>query len=155
MSNARKQYGLGVLALVFAAQAQAAEVSATGTATYVSSPDVTELKDGNRLVRAQLKGVGLADDPKSSLHQSLQSCGGTTLVNKKGETLAGAGYCDGVDRDGDLFWLSWRANATGSDWTFTGGTGKYAGVTGGGKTVNAVQAPDRLVITWEGRWTTR
>ncbi|MGH7462819.1 MAG: hypothetical protein ACREMA_17575 [Longimicrobiales bacterium] len=143
-----------MLTLTVAAQAFAAEVSGKGSVTFVTSSEVSDLKHGNKLVRTHFKGVVLADDPKSSLHKSLQDCSGTTLLNKAGEQQSGAGYCAGTDPDGDIWWISWRSNATGSDWSFIGGTGKHQGTKGGGKTLNVLQTSDRLVISWEGSWTT-
>lgn len=141
-------------ALVFAAPTIAAEVSGKGSVTYSTSSEVMELKGGDKLVHTAFKGVVLADDPKSPLNMSLQDCSGSTVLNKKGEPQGGGGYCSGVDSDGDIWWISWRGNAAGSDWSFISGTGKYDGVTGGGKTRNLLQTADRMVISWEGAWTT-
>lgn len=42
----------------------------------------------------------------------------------------------------------------GNTWGFTGGTGKYEGITGGGTTTTLAQMADgRTAITWDGTWT--
>lgn len=144
-----------VIAVAVSTSAFAANFSGKGTVTYATASDAVDLKSGGKLVRTHLKGVVLSDDPKSVLNRSLQDCIGTTLINKKGEPQLAGGYCDGVDADGDVWLISWRGNASGgSDWVFTGGTGKYSGANGGGKTVNLMQTEDRSVISWEGSWTT-
>ena len=39
-------------------------------------------------------------------------------------------------------------------WGFLGGTGKFAGVTGGGATAVIGGTPDgRVVVRWQGSWT--
>ena len=153
MRNPRSCFVIAIIACAVSAPAFAAEVSGKGTVTYSTTSEVSDLKGGGKLVRTHLKGVVLADDAKSSLNNSLQDCSGTTLLNRKGEPQNGGGYCDGTDADGDVWWISWRANANGSDWNFIGGTGKYQGAIGGGKTVNVLQTSDRTVISWQGSWT--
>ena len=148
-------FAIALGALFIGAAAQAAEVSAKGTVTYATTSEVSDYNAGAKLVRTTFKGVVLADDPKSSLNNSLQDCTGTTLVNKKGEQMGGGGYCAGVDPEGDIWWISWKSNAKGSDWSFIGGTGKYKDAKGGGKTENVLQTADRAVIKWDGSWSAK
>ena len=59
------------------------------------------------------------------------------------------------DKDGDLWWLSWRDyDGTANKWTITGGTGKYQGMTGTGSVTVMMQSADgRTVNRWQGSWT--
>ena len=114
-----------------------------------------ELPDGQPAMRTHQRGTVLAEDESSSIHLSSQDCFGTMLLNADGSAAPGYGYCDGIDRDGDM-WTIWWKNETGegSVWGYLGGTGKYVGVEGGGTTQNVLRSPDgRMVITWKGKWT--
>ena len=84
---------------------------------------------------------------------------GTTLANKPGPfdkssfqcvgvirvmqgTVTGDSMCEWVDADGDKFLgRSTRTGNPGGDWTFINGTGKYAGITGGGTSKLLAQFP--------------
>jgi hypothetical protein len=142
-----------LLAAGFATTAQAQQTG-SGTATYVPAKiKKMELPDGTMLERSHLRTVVVADDPAVPFHMSTQDCLGTNILDAEGNLLTGRGYCDGVDGDGDVWWIWWNNGPTGGDWGFMGGTGKYEGITGGGTTTFEGATPDsRLVITWEGSW---
>jgi hypothetical protein len=150
----------GVAALVLLAAGvsgtvQAQQQSGSGTATYVPvKTKTTELPDGTMLQRVHSQSVVMADDPAAvPFHMSPQDCFGANHLDADGTMVVGRGYCDAMDRDGDVWWIWWTSSPTGGTWGFMGGTGKYAGIEGGGTTMPQGQTPDgRLVITWEGTW---
>lgn len=135
--------------------AVAGETTARGTVTYIGKPlDATALGGNGVVSRVHMKGVVIADDANSPLHLSSQDCYGSTVVDGTGEPKGGAGSCDGVDRDGDVWWIWWRNAPDSRTWGFIGGTGKWQGVTGGGTTGVLAAMPDgRTTISWLGKWT--
>jgi hypothetical protein len=109
------------------APAWAAETAVSGSVRY--SVKATETQE---VSRQQLSGKIEASDPKSVIHGSQQECFGSFVA--KDQTIIGRGYCDTVDNDGDVWWLTFNAEAGSSKWTIVGGTGKYEGMTGSGET---------------------
>ncbi len=126
----------------------------SGTVTYVpDAMEMVELSDGTMLQRSYLRGVVLASDPSVPFHLSAQDCPGSSIVSAEGQVISGYGYCEGTDRDGDMWWIWWKNSPTENTWGFMGGRGKYAGIEGGGTTAVQSQYPDgRLVISWNGSW---
>jgi hypothetical protein len=132
--------------------AQAAEVKVDATITLVTvSNETSTLNDGRTVMRIHQKGIIRASDPTSPFNLSPQDCFGTLVVAKEGSAFEGAGSCDAIDKDGDIWWLWWSDSKAGSPWSVIRGTGKYEGMTGGGTTVTDVQLPDgRSSITVTG-----
>jgi hypothetical protein len=140
-------------ALALAPLAQAAEGG--GTVTYVQTwSEVTKLPGGRSLQRAYLKGVILMDKADGLFHLQTQDCSGSTAIGADGKVDDSAGSCTAVDKDGDVWWLSYHNGPQGNTWTIIGGTGKYKGMKGGGTSVDLVLTADgRLVNSWKGSWT--
>ena len=143
----------GIIASASLAQVQAAEVKVSGTVTYANGPsnpgDETKLPDGSTMVRVYQKGVIVDKDPASPLNLNAQDCYGMVIVAADGKSAPGAGGCDAVDKDGDRWWM-WWVEKDGNHWGVTYGTGKFAGMTGGGTTETILNLPDRSTITYEG-----
>ncbi len=137
-----------------AAPATAGEETSSGTVTYVPvDMEMMEMPDGSMMQRSHIKGIVLANDSSSSIHLASQDCFGTTVIAADG-TATGNGYCDGVDADGDLWWIWWHNSPEKNIWGFMGGTGKFMGVKGEGTTTPMVQMADgRTAISWNGTWT--
>jgi hypothetical protein len=127
------------LVLSFAAvPAQAAVIKISGKVPLtVVYHDETKLPDGSVVSRDYLKGTIEAGDSSATFDGALQDCFGAIVFAPGGEDIVeGHGYCDAVDEDGDVWWLSWTSDESGqSRWTITGGTGKYAGIEGTGETI--------------------
>jgi hypothetical protein len=96
------------------------------------------LEEGTQFMTWEQKGVSLNDDPKSPFHNLSQNCAGVQLWNKgEGTTL---GYCIGLAPDGDkiLFEVKQENLKPGpglkkGTYKYIGGTGKFAGIEGGGE----------------------
>lgn len=140
--------------LAFAPNVQAEEITGSGTVTYLTKViSKSKLADGNSLNNMFMKGMVIASDENVPVHLSRQDCTGATIVAPTGEQLEGAGSCNGLDRDGDIWWIWWRNTSESRLWGFLGGTGKYQGVEGGGTTEVLSAAPDgRVAVTWQGKW---
>lgn len=131
----------------------AQEVSGNGHAAYVQKVLSThKMADGTRMNRVHSMGVVMSET--EDLNNTIQDCFGTVILDTEEKLAAAYGYCDGHDKDGDV-WIIWWENAadgTGT-WGYMGGTGKWANVKGGGTTKQDTQYKDRSFITWEGTWT--
>jgi hypothetical protein len=148
---------LAMAGLVAGAAAQAAEESGGGTVTYVPvSSETTTLPNGDTLVRDHVKGVVMADDPAAPYHLASQDCMSTAVIAKDGGPPISTGVCDGVDKQGNMWWVWIRSGPDGGTWGFLGGTGAYAGNAGGGMAKVEAHWPDgRYVTRWQGKWTTK
>ena len=142
---------VGILAGASLAPVQAAEVKVGGTVTYaVTSIEETKLSDGSTMFRVHQKGAIVDKDASSPLNLNAQDCDGFVIAAPGATGPApGAGSCDAVDKDGDR-WAMWWVEKDGNRWGVTYGTGKFAGMTGGGTTKAILDLPDRQTITYEG-----
>lgn len=151
-----KVFWVGAVAAAFVSPAAATDYKGSGTATYVVvDSDTVAFAGGAMKQRLRLKGVIVADDPANPINLSAQDCGGSIVVGADGAPVNGAGHCETTDKDGDVWWLSWGDyDGNSNTWTILGGTGKYDGMTGGGKVSVIMQSGDgRSVNRWEGTWT--
>jgi len=140
----------GIIASASLAQVQAGEIKVSGSATNANtSAEETKLPDGSTMFRFHSKGVLVADDPKSPLHLNTQDCDGMVIVSPDGNSAPGAGSCDSVDKDGDRWWM-WWVERDGNRWGVVNGSGKFAGMTGGGTTNTILNLSDRQTFTYEG-----
>ncbi len=120
----------------------------SATSTTGRSPEAS------RSARISLKAIILADDPSNPLNLTEHDCLGGFILGPDGDTGNGAGFCDGIDKDGDVYFMWYRNDGADRRWGFLGGTGKFDGVDGGGTTEVIGGAPDgRAVVKWQGKWT--
>jgi hypothetical protein len=152
--SASKTLGLSIAAMLVVASetaVHAAEIKVSGTVTYVTvSEDSTKLNDGRTVTRLHDKGIVSDKNTESPLHLSLQDCFATVIVASDGKFIAGAGYCDTFDKEGNAFWLRWTGTDVASKWEAYHGTGKFEGITGVGTTLAQIRYPDRFNITYDG-----
>lgn len=112
------------------------------------------LPDGRTVTRQVSKGTAIADDPNTPLSLASQNCMFTTVTAADGKTFSSGGLCDGIDKDGDVYWAIGKADQNGSKWHYLGGTGKFEGLEGGGTYQLALEWPDgKVLATWEGTGT--
>jgi len=132
---------------------QAKEWQDSGTGSYVPvSSDSVKLANGNTVVHQTSKGIVLSNDSKSIINLVTQDAGGSSVTDADGNLVEAHGYADGVDRDGDTFWIWWKNSPEGNTWGYVGGTGKFKGIKGGGTTKLLASFPDgRWTISWEGK----
>jgi hypothetical protein len=146
---------LGILAaaallMLCAEPGSAQEVTLTGKTLYVQvQSERLELPDGGSVERATHTGFAVADDEAEPIEN--ETCTGTQRWNADGTTWVGAGYCYQVDNDGDVVWLWWKSENGKGSYHLIGGTGKYAGISGDGKSETILEWPDgKFVVAWEG-----
>lgn len=142
---------------VLAPVAFAQPMAVAGLAAYVSTgSDVTELADGRMIDATTSSTVLIEDDSQSPLHLMSQDCSGTNLLGADGALMQSVGSCVAVDSDGDIFWISFVNPPSGGTWRYTAGTGKFAGIEGGGTSeVTAIGHGGQVTIRYEGQATLR
>ncbi len=95
--------------------------------------DELALDEGHSLALYKGRCVTFLDDPSAAGHMSTGECAGTYEFMPD-ESWNGSGYCTWTYRDGDTlflkFWEGSDMEVSRYDWV--GGTGRYAGATGGG-----------------------
>ena len=115
-----------------------------------------DLPNAGTVQRTKSSGMFATEDPENALNLNSATCIGTTVMDADGNEMSGAGYCDGVDADGDTWILWWDDSGTGGDWGFLAGTGKFAGIEGGGTwQEDFVAADGHITNTFEGTWETK
>jgi hypothetical protein len=97
-----------------------------------------ELEEGTAFITWEQKGVMLDDSGKDPFHNMSSNCAGVELWNKGVGTTFG--YCIGLAPDGDkiIFEVKQENKKSGpglksGTWKYIGGTGKFAGIEGGGE----------------------
>ncbi len=115
------------------------------TMTHVSDGKMHEA--GWTLSRDVMVGTIKSAIPGSPIDGSVQTCIGGMAVNA-GKAMRGSGYCDTVDKDGDVWWLACSATPKKSGWRVVGGTGKYQGLRGQGTTFYAGDAQAAQASGW-------
>ena len=133
-----------VVGLWHAIPAQAQVTETSGTAVYVPvSVETVELPDGRTLARVRSVGYVMSDDSANPFRDSGQTCTGTNVGD------VASGYCDAIDSDGDLYWIAWNNGPVNGSWHLIGGTGKFAGMSGGGtSTAHPASAEGQYRIDW-------
>ena len=146
---------VGVLALGALDVGAQTSGSGGGTLTFGrNTPEVVELGGGRSMLRTSNSGAYVADDPESPLHLATQDCRGTVVLSASGDPVGSHGYCDCVDSDGDMFWISYSNDLDTGSWEILEGTGKFDGMQGAGSVEFLLNLPDgRLVLAWDGSWT--
>ena len=141
---------VGLALVAYRGIAHAEWMNGEGQVVYVQHrSDEFELRDGHKGLRVHDKGVLTSRQPEVPFHMSTQECLGTTVVSADGAIVSSGGYCDGIDRDGDVWLVSWYDGY----WTFLGGTGKYERIKGGGTRRQGPRMADGKSVTlWEGEW---
>lgn len=134
--------------------AGAREVAGSGDGAYVTvHEESVELPHGETLRHYRTAGF-VTSDPGSPFHATEQNCSGSDLTSPDGGSVTSAGYCEGTDPSGDVWWIWWRGDGEGGVWGLLDGTGKFAGLKGGGSLRYVNRWPNgKFTIKWEGRWT--
>lgn len=120
------------------------------------STDVMERADGGSVMRLHDASVVMGNNAGNPFHLSSLDCYSTYVLPSGAENGPGAGYCDGIDQDGDVWWITFKGDFAGGMWNISGGTGKFDGMTGGGSYTAAAQMEGgRSFTTWDGTWETK
>jgi hypothetical protein len=116
----------------------AKEGTDSGHSISTGTLKVFPLEEGTLFVTWEQKGVYLNDSAEHPIHNISRRCAGTTLIVKNVGTVMG--YCIGIAPKGDKIFLQVtqenRKPGPGphkGKYKYIGGTGKFAGIEGGGE----------------------
>ena len=134
--------------------AHAGKMSGSGhNAVQNVSTEVKKLPDGRQLMRLRDSQIIMGNNPGNPFHMTTLDCFSTFITAPDGSAGNGTGYCQGMDKDSDLWWITWQGDFNGGTWQFTDGTGKFKGIKGGGTYKPGVALEGgRAVNTWDGTW---
>ena len=124
----------------------------------VTSSTATPLADGSTLIKQTTHEFWIDDSGEHFPAEKAADCHGTLLLSAQGAPIAYRGTCTATDIDGDTFIATNGATTPDfSDcaWTMHGGTGKYAGVTGGGACIPGgpfTKDGNNSKFSWTGEW---
>ena len=140
--------------LLVPAAVQAGTMSGSGhNANQNISTEVEKLPDGRTLMMTHDASVIMGNNKGNPFHLASLDCYATYIVAADGNSGNGNGYCHGVDKDNDIWWITFSGDFTGGTWAFTGGTGKFDGISGGGTYTPAAQVHGgRSLNMWDGTW---
>ena len=82
------------------------------------------------VVFGSCSGVTFNDEGKGALHNGGGNCYAT--FEMKDNVGSNSGVCNWSDQSGDMLYTSFTGNGIEGTNTITGGTGKYAGISGSG-----------------------
>jgi hypothetical protein len=119
---------------------------------------VTELEKDHSFAVGENIGTVFNDAGQGFLHMAAVVC---QIVSDRVKSIANAhGYCTVTDADGDRAYLAWKCrnpqvgvSGCEGDFQWTGGTGKYTGLTGNNTfTGGAVPKTASGYSVWKGEW---
>ena len=117
---------------------------------------VRELTNGLVLDANTQTGMWIAEDPDNPLNHLKWRSHDTTVIDSNGEVLADILIPEAVDPSGDIIFMYqtwWYAEGAGET-VMLGGTGKWKGITGFGRTLGALfqRADDHHEVESEFHW---
>ena len=116
------------------------------------------LSNGYILEANSQSGVLLSENPEAVSPRNFATCfdRGSTIKDLDGKVLGDAMLLEDTDPDGDVAWLYhlWWYDEGGGIYKFIGGTGKWQGITGDGKTGDMVarRNDDHYMLRSQIRW---
>jgi len=142
-------YGLTAALGCFAAGAfaETEQVSSTLNQVVIKMPEKVDLPNGKVVMANGQWHASTVNDKNGEL--SSQWCTGEQYPDAKGAPMYGAGYCTIFFDNGDILWVSFTGTGEGKPggWAVIGGTGRYAGATGGGTTTTVSRRSDGYAWT--------
>ncbi len=112
------------------------------------------LADGRVAQRLLFQLTVISDNPENPFHLATQDCFASYIFSDE-RPVGGKAFCDGINADGDMWWLAIDVSEDGVvHWRHIGGTGKLAGIESNGATLLVAQFDDgKLIGRFEGTYT--
>ena len=113
----------------------------------------SELEKGHTLFQGEFNSTNFNDAGQGFIHKASVVCPGVNDMID-GVSRASQGYCIVTDQDGDKAFLVWKAGkGFDGDFQWTGGTGKYTGITGNNTFTAFLIGPSSSGYSvWKGEW---
>ena len=131
-------------AVLFSGLAQAQDWKVTGEFGWFGVGKAFELEKGHYYWVGEFSGTFFNDKGENSLfHRAGVKCPAFNDLDLNKKKSKAGGYCIITDVQGDQAWLSWQNEGDGQrgpgNFTYTGGTGKYKGISGTNTFVGVTQ----------------
>ena len=99
--------------------------------------EILKQKNGLVLISNNQRGVFISENPESPFYDATWLASGTTIKNDEGKTLGDIMLSETIDPEGDVVWIvhTWWYAEGGGLYKIIGGTGKWEGIQGEGKTL--------------------
>src|SRR5437867_2016424 len=112
-----------------------------------------EIEKGHEFWVGEFSGTFFNDAGEGFMHETSWVCPGVNDVIN-GVSQVSHGYCVITDKDGDKAFLVWKAGkGFEGDFQWTGGTGKYTGITGNNAFTALLIGPTPSGYSlWKGEW---
>jgi hypothetical protein len=125
--------------------AQAEEGTVKATATWEGQGYAFPVGEDQAYMVSVYAGVMFVDGGKGSLDAASIICPGTVESDFTKGTMRGEGRCIITDQEGDRVFARFTCSGDVTEscqgpFTFVGGTGRFAGITGGGEMISRIQA---------------
>lgn len=145
--------GVASVVIALAGMAQAEEGTVKATAAWEGQSYAFPVDEDQAYMVAVYAGVMFVDGGKGSLDAASVVCPGTVDANFAKGSKTGEGRCIITDQDGDRVFARYSCSGDVLEdchgpFTIVNGTGKFAGITGGGEMISRVQA--RQVTAFAG-----
>ena len=118
--------------------------------------EILEQKNGLVLISNNQRGVFISENPDSPFHDAIWLASGTTVKHADGKTLGDIMISECIDPDGDVVWVvhTWWYAEGGGLYKIIGGTGKWEGIQGEGKTLGmkGKRADGHFMLNAEVYW---
>ena len=128
---------LGSTLGLISGSAIAEEGTVTAMAPWQGSGQVYVVGPDRRMILGRYAGIMYIEDEEGSLDTAIMLCPSVQNVNVKTKKTEARGHCTISDGENNLVYSDWTCKgAIGScdgDFKITGGTGKFEGISGGGK----------------------
>jgi hypothetical protein len=152
---------LTVLAVLVVTASASAQLAKQGSYSahygYHNTAKVTEMEKDHVFVTGENIGTVFNDSGRGFLHAAAVVC--PLVVDNVKNTPNAHGYCVATDADGDKAFLVWKCKSPQpgarceGDFQWTGGTGKYTGLTGSNTfSGGAVPKTASGYAVWKGEW---
>jgi len=124
------------------------------TAALDGSGEVQQVATAQLMIQASYTGIVYFDEKQSPLDGAVVRCPATATVDTRSKQSSVSGYCTFTTQDGSEAYSQWKCSGNkGScegELTITGGTGKLAGITGGGRMMWRAALPETAMSMNKG-----
>lgn len=115
------------------------EQTVQAMAPWQGSGEVYAVAPQKLMVLASFTGIMYLIDKEGALDAVIMLCPAVQTLDTKSKKAEATGHCTLTDEGDDVVYSAWKCTgvegACEGEFTLTGGTGKFAGITGGGKLI--------------------
>jgi hypothetical protein len=119
--------------------ARGEEMTVQAMAPWQGSGEVFEVAPEKLMILGSFTGIMYLQSKQGALDAVVMVCPAVQTLDTQSQRAEASGHCTLSDDDDDVVYSTWKCTgeqgACEGEFTLTGGTGKFAGITGGGKLI--------------------